>query len=305
VREFISTYGGSSASVQPDDDNMCSNFDAAKVRPQASAPRKPAGGTALSPLLSLCAWLNIAAFAGAGGLAGVGQGAQCRYCCSAAMLLDRARLRHTLANASILARVKPSLCIHATGCRAQNDITAVGALLCKHRHVIAAINITGGEKYVYATFLLFTLLRQCGLLFFYYDINCRYSTYWTRWLPVLALANPAVYQVVRAAAANLQFPLPPFHKFAHRCGRLGLALLSVCTLPRLVSVRAAHFAAHQHLGYHNLAITQPWPLPCTTRSPKCQWEFNPLYKKGAGRGNGEPAEILWSKCSSVGHTTQV
>lgn len=57
----------------------------------------------------------------------------------------------------------------------QHSITAVGLAVCRHGHIFMMINLTSGEKHIYAIYVLQYLLLVAALqiLFWWYDINCR------------------------------------------------------------------------------------------------------------------------------------
>ena len=95
----------------------------------------------------------------------------------------------------------------------QCDVTAVGATMCRHSIVAHLLDISTGERYIYACVMLHMLVMQraAALLVVWYDINCKFSAYFMRWLtsqPVLMAALMGV---------RLLFPLPCFHSYAHRC----------------------------------------------------------------------------------------
>ena len=90
----------------------------------------------------------------------------------------------------------------------QQDITALGAC---HGHIINLMNIFTGERYAYAALFVLRLL-QAGIRpeFVWYDINCRWSIFFKRFME----AQP---EELRALVEGLQFPLPVWHLYAHRC----------------------------------------------------------------------------------------
>lgn len=98
----------------------------------------------------------------------------------------------------------------------QNDITAVGMAMCKHRHIISAINVKTGEKYIYAAYLLAGVLVHVPVCFFQYDINCRFLPFWRNWLRTYRDTDPSSAAVVEANASGTRFAVPPFHIKAHR-----------------------------------------------------------------------------------------
>ena len=94
----------------------------------------------------------------------------------------------------------------------QYDITALGALLCRHGFVGNLLNIFTGERHAYATLFLWQLLqRGIKVDFVWYDINCRWAPSFWRWLE----GQPPHVQEL---AQGMKFPLPPMHRYAHRCG---------------------------------------------------------------------------------------
>lgn len=90
------------------------------------------------------------------------------------------------------------------------DITAFGGLFCRHGFLGLGMNCFTGERYAYATFLLFTLFTVYNLpiQFFYYDIGCRYKSHFAAWLATQAAA-------IIALATSMRFPNPPWHHYAH------------------------------------------------------------------------------------------
>jgi hypothetical protein len=102
-------------------------------------------------------------------------------------------------------------------CMIQNDVTAVGAVTCRHGMPIKLMDIETGERYCYATLFLVTLLVQCAMLvrYVWYDINCKYAVHFLAW--VLKQAGD-LRAALDAALARVEtkFPLPVFHQYAHR-----------------------------------------------------------------------------------------
>ncbi|PSC72148.1 Tcr1 transposon ORF2 [Micractinium conductrix] len=71
------------------------------------------------------------------------------------------------------------------------DVTAVGSTMCRHNSVAHLMDIATGERYIYASVLLYVLMVTCHIpvLFVWYDINCRFSAYFRQWAckhPMLA-----------------------------------------------------------------------------------------------------------------------
>lgn len=92
----------------------------------------------------------------------------------------------------------------------QFDITSLGVALCRHGFIMTLMNSFTGERHAYGTLFLKRLL-EIGIAprFVWYDINCRWSISFKRWLET----QP---EDIQQLAAGMQFPLPPFHLFAHR-----------------------------------------------------------------------------------------
>ena len=82
------------------------------------------------------------------------------------------------------------------------------------------MDISTGERYIYACVMLYTLLVTCALpmLVVWYDINCRFSTYFLRWAAQWTASHPWLAATLRL----LKFPLPCFHRYSHRCARAHL-----------------------------------------------------------------------------------
>ena len=94
----------------------------------------------------------------------------------------------------------------------QFDITAVGSTMCRHSIVAHLLDISTGERYIYATVMLHALMITYAMpvLVVWYDINCRFSVYFLQWT--------AKHAVLLALLARLPvlFPLPCFHRCSHR-----------------------------------------------------------------------------------------
>ena len=59
-------------------------------------------------------------------------------------------------------------------------ITAVGLAVCRHGAIYKMINLSSGEKHIYAIYVLQTLLSGgLQIMYWWYDINCR----WVSWMP--------------------------------------------------------------------------------------------------------------------------
>ena len=97
---------------------------------------------------------------------------------------------------------------------AKFDITAVGGVFCRHGFILLLLNLFTGERWGYATLLLHTLfaVHHLAVQFFWYDINCRYGAHFNKWLE---LQRPGLSDSVWEAMGAMQFPVPPFHLFAH------------------------------------------------------------------------------------------
>ena len=92
----------------------------------------------------------------------------------------------------------------------QNDITSLGVCLCRHGHIGFLMNSVTGERHAYATLFVRAILSCISmLLFVWYDINCRWASSFLKWLALQGAA-------LRDKAAELQFPLPRVHYYAHR-----------------------------------------------------------------------------------------
>lgn len=92
----------------------------------------------------------------------------------------------------------------------QYDITALGAALCRHGQVLSMMNCYTGEWYAYANLLVQRLLQQgIRIQFIWYDINCKWKVAFRRFVATL----PAEQQ---QRVSSTQYPVPPWHLFAHR-----------------------------------------------------------------------------------------
>ena len=94
----------------------------------------------------------------------------------------------------------------------QYDITAVGSTMCRHSIVAHLMDISTGERYIYACVMLYALMMTHAMpvLFVWYDINCRFSGYFLKW----ASAILALSELLQRVATK--FALPVFHRYAHR-----------------------------------------------------------------------------------------
>ena len=97
----------------------------------------------------------------------------------------------------------------------QCDITAVGATSCRHGVVAHLLDISTGERYIYACVMLYALLVMCAipLLVVWYDINCKFRGYFMRWAAGFPALLAALSQVPEGFPS---FPLPCFHRYSHR-----------------------------------------------------------------------------------------
>jgi hypothetical protein len=76
--------------------------------------------------------------------------------------------------------------------------------------VLKLLNIFTGERHAYATYVMQRMLRSnVKVLYFWYDIACRWSKSFEKWLQ----EQPADIQ---ALAQEMRALIPPWHVFAHR-----------------------------------------------------------------------------------------
>lgn len=96
----------------------------------------------------------------------------------------------------------------------KHDITGVGGLFCRHGFLLLLLNMYTGERWSYATYMLYMLLAVYGVQVshFWYDINCRYGAHFKRWCN----GQHDLPAAVLAAMAAINFPVPPFHLSAHK-----------------------------------------------------------------------------------------
>ncbi|PSC76086.1 serine threonine [Micractinium conductrix] len=94
-----------------------------------------------------------------------------------------------------------------------HHITAVGVTMCRHSVVAHVMDIGTGERYIYDAIMLYMLMVQHALqvVVVWYDINCKFGPWFKRW----AVAKAVLLPVLQCAAAVL-FPLPVWHRYAHR-----------------------------------------------------------------------------------------
>ena len=156
----------------------------------------------------------------------------------------------------------------------QHDTTAVGTAMCRHSVVAAAVEIGTGERYIYAVAMIWhLLLKLVAVSVVWYDINCKFGIYFDR----LAQASDALRSAL-AGIPPIRFPLPVWHKFAHRWA-------VHCAGPPLCALSSS-------------------PLPLLARSAACQEKHDGLYQTGVGRQYHEPNETLWSKIKGLAYLVQ-
>ena len=92
--------------------------------------------------------------------------------------------------------------------------------MCRHAVVGAMVDISTGERYIYTTAMIYYLLLQrVAVTVVWYDINCKFAIYFTRLVQACAPLCNALNEPGHLAAVGrriLAFPLPPWHKYAHR-----------------------------------------------------------------------------------------
>ena len=93
------------------------------------------------------------------------------------------------------------------------DITALGGAFCRHGFCGVAHNVFTGERYSYALMALYIILfqHQLPILFFWYDVNCRFKSRFSWWVDQLRNNG----HNIPLEAHELRFPVPPFHINAH------------------------------------------------------------------------------------------
>jgi hypothetical protein len=91
------------------------------------------------------------------------------------------------------------------------DFTGIFGIFCRHGMLICALNMVTGEKWSYATYLLYLLmLNNVVPSVLWYDINCRYKSHFKKWLP-----NSDLPEDIKQLAGAMRFPLPVFHHYMH------------------------------------------------------------------------------------------
>jgi hypothetical protein len=92
----------------------------------------------------------------------------------------------------------------------QYAITGLGTAICRHGFVLKLLNIFTGERHAYATMVMQCFLfANIAVLFLWYDIACRWSKSFAKWLE----KQP---ERIRALGAATRCLIPPWHVFAHR-----------------------------------------------------------------------------------------
>ena len=83
--------------------------------------------------------------------------------------------------------------------------------MCRHSIVAQLLDISTGERYIYATAMLYILIVACAMpiLVVWYDINCKFAAYFLRW----AASQPTLLAVLEAQPP-VSFPLPCFHRYS-------------------------------------------------------------------------------------------
>lgn len=87
--------------------------------------------------------------------------------------------------------------------------------MCRHAVVVHLMDITTGERYIYAAIMLYCLLvtYAVSILVVWYDINCKFGGYFARWAKGIAELQSALS---RLPGGLPRFPLPVFHRYSHR-----------------------------------------------------------------------------------------
>ncbi|PSC67335.1 Tcr1 transposon ORF2 [Micractinium conductrix] len=100
--------------------------------------------------------------------------------------------------------------------------------MCRHNVVAHLMDIATGERYIYASVLLYVLMVTCHIpvLFVWYDINCRFSAYFRQW----ACKHPMLASLL--VYVGTKFVLPIFHCYSHSaaCQQKNDALYHYMTL---------------------------------------------------------------------------
>lgn len=122
----------------------------------------------------------------------------------------------------------------------QCDVTAVGATVCRHYVIAHLLDISTGERYIYACVMLYILMVRLfwalhsrlpvrmdalldsqhvpgvqvtysiPILVVWYDINCKFGGYFMRWAQYFARLASLLHTL------QTKFPLPGFHKYCHK-----------------------------------------------------------------------------------------
>lgn len=101
---------------------------------------------------------------------------------------------------------RPPLCPDAV----QYLITGTMTMLCRHGMLLYMANMFTGERHAYAIALVRQVLRQsAGIAFLWYDIACRWSMSYRKWL-----AQQGDEELQRLG--QLRALVPPWHIYAHK-----------------------------------------------------------------------------------------
>jgi hypothetical protein len=105
--------------------------------------------------------------------------------------------------------------------------------MCRHSIVAHLMDISTGERYIYAALMLCALMvtHSIAILVVWYDINCKFAGWFKRW----SQGYQAVLEALRRFPGSPSFPLPCFHRFSHRW--VQFRVLYLCS-----SLRFAPFA---------------------------------------------------------------
>lgn len=203
----------------------------------------------------------------------------------------------------------------------QCDVTGVGATMCRHSLVAQLFDIATGERYIYASVMLYCLLvvHCISVTVFWYDINCKFGSYFLRW----AAAHPQLVDAL-GRASRIRFPLPCFHRHGHRwgqggpggCQQAGTGCRGSCALALERALRrpspsaAFQLASCLQLPPPSLCThplhtrPHPHPHPTLSCSAACQERNDGLYVTGTGRHYNEPCETLWAHLGVLGVASQ-
>lgn len=86
-------------------------------------------------------------------------------------------------------------------------------MLCRHGHILAAVNMPVGEKWAYAICLMHLLISIHNVWPYisFYDINCQFKAHFKNF----ALLRSGWSALLVAWALAMAMPLPPFHINMH------------------------------------------------------------------------------------------